>query len=92
LKAAQAAAAEPGSDAFKAIHQRHLEEGMREVLAGKKVMQQSLLDVTSLKAQLDEEFVNAQGRLATRTLTLAAATSALAFVMALVALVVAMLR
>jgi hypothetical protein len=65
---------------------------MREVLAGKKVMQQSLLDVTSLKAQLDEEFVNAQGRLATRTLTLAAATSALAFVMALVALVVAMLR
>jgi len=92
LKAAQAAAAEPGSDAFKAIHQLHLEEGMREVLAGKKVMQQSLLDATPLKAQLDEELVNAQGRLATRQLTLAAATSALAFVMALVALVVAMLR
>jgi SpoVK/Ycf46/Vps4 family AAA+-type ATPase len=92
LKAAQAAAAEPGSDAFKAIHQRHLEEGMREVLAGKKVMQQSLLDATPLKAQLDQELVSAQGRLATRTLTLAAATSALAFVMALVALVVAMLR
>ena len=92
LKAAQAAAAEPGSDAFKAIHQRHLEEGMREVRAGKKVMQQSLLDVTPLQAQLDEELVNAQGRLATRQLTLAAATSALAFVMALVALVVAMLR
>ena len=92
LKAAQAAAAEPGSDAFKAIHQRHLEEGMREVLAGKKVMQQSLLDATPLKAQLDEELTNAKGRLATRQLTLAAATSALAFVMALVALVVAMLR
>ena len=92
LKAAQAAAAEPGSDAFKAIHQRHLEEGIREVLAGKKVMQQSLLDATPLKAQLDEELVNAQDRLATRQLTLAAATSALAFVMALVALVVAMLR
>jgi len=92
LKAAQAAAAEPGSDAFKAIHQRHLEEGIREVLAGKKVMQQSLLDATPLKAQLDQELVSAQGRLATRTLTLAAATSALAFVMALVALVVAMLR
>jgi len=92
LKAAQAAAAEPGSDAFKAIHQRHLEEGMREVLAGKKVMQQSLLDVTPLKAQLDEELTNAKGLLATRQLTLAAATSALAFVMALVALVVAMLR
>jgi SpoVK/Ycf46/Vps4 family AAA+-type ATPase len=92
LKAAQAAAAETGSDAFKAIHQRHLEEGMREVSAGKKVMQQSLLDVTPLKVQLDENVANVHGHLATRTLTLAAATSVLAFVMALVALVVALLR
>ena len=42
LKAALAAASEPGNDAFKAIHQRHLEDGMREVIAGKRVMQQSL--------------------------------------------------
>jgi SpoVK/Ycf46/Vps4 family AAA+-type ATPase len=44
LKAAMAAASEPGGDASKAIHHRHLEEGIRDVLAGKRVMQQSLYD------------------------------------------------
>ena len=42
LKAAAAAAAEPGSDASRAIHQRHLEAGIQDVIAGKRVMQQSL--------------------------------------------------
>ncbi len=42
LKAAMMAASEPGPDAAKAIHQRHLDEGMREVLAGRRVMRQSL--------------------------------------------------
>jgi SpoVK/Ycf46/Vps4 family AAA+-type ATPase len=42
LKAALAAASENGVDSGKQIHQRHFEEGMREVLAGKRVMQQSL--------------------------------------------------
>ena len=42
LKAALAAAAEPGAPQDKAIGQRHLEEGIREVLAGKPVMQQSV--------------------------------------------------
>jgi SpoVK/Ycf46/Vps4 family AAA+-type ATPase len=42
LKAAQIASAEPGADASKRIHQRHFEQGMREVLAGGGVMQQSL--------------------------------------------------
>ena len=42
LKAAMAAASEPGGDALKAIHQRHLEAGIQDVLAGKRVMQQSL--------------------------------------------------
>jgi SpoVK/Ycf46/Vps4 family AAA+-type ATPase len=42
LKAAMAAASEPGGDALKAIHQRHLEAGIRDVLTGKRVMQQSL--------------------------------------------------
>ncbi len=44
LKAALAAAAEPGPDAQKRITQRHLDEGMRDVLAGKQVMKQSLFD------------------------------------------------
>src|SRR4026208_1736339 len=44
VEAALAAAGEPGSDMLKAIHQRHFEEGIREVLAGKKVMKQSLFE------------------------------------------------
>ena len=42
LKAAQMATMEPGPDGEKRIQQRHFEEGMREVLASKKVMEQSL--------------------------------------------------
>jgi len=42
LKAAQMATAEPGADAEKKIHHRHFEMGMQDVLAAKKVMDQSL--------------------------------------------------
>jgi SpoVK/Ycf46/Vps4 family AAA+-type ATPase len=42
LKAAAAAAAEPGSDAGKRIHQRHFERALDEVIAAKAVMRQSL--------------------------------------------------
>ena len=44
LKAAMAAAAETGTDSTKAIHQHHLEGGIREVLAAKQVMRQSLME------------------------------------------------
>ncbi|MDF2440811.1 MAG: hypothetical protein JWN98_1795 [Abditibacteriota bacterium] len=44
LKAAQIATSEPGPDAEKKIHQRHFEQAMQEVLAAKKVMEQSLFD------------------------------------------------
>ena len=42
LKAAMMAAGEPGPDASKSIHQRHLDGGMRDVLAAKRVMRQTL--------------------------------------------------
>jgi SpoVK/Ycf46/Vps4 family AAA+-type ATPase len=42
LKAAMAAASEPGSDRLKQLAQRHLEDGVRDVLAGKRVMNQLL--------------------------------------------------
>ena len=42
LKAALAAAAEPGPDSAKRIHQRHFEAGIADVIAGKRVMRQSL--------------------------------------------------
>ncbi len=44
LKAALAAAGEPGGKLTKLIHQRHLDEGIRDVIAGKRVMKQSLFD------------------------------------------------
>jgi hypothetical protein len=42
LKAALAAAAEPGADSAKRIHQHHFEASIEEVIAGKRVMRQSL--------------------------------------------------
>ena len=42
LKAATAAAMETSHGPTRAIHQRHLETGVQEVIAGKRVMQQSL--------------------------------------------------
>jgi hypothetical protein len=42
LKAAQAAIVEPGEDRDKRISQRHFAEAMDEVLAGKRVMDQSI--------------------------------------------------
>jgi SpoVK/Ycf46/Vps4 family AAA+-type ATPase len=50
LKAALAAAAEPGRDAAKMIHQRHFQEAMRDVIVGKKAMRQSLFDETPVLA------------------------------------------
>jgi hypothetical protein len=47
LKAAMAAAAEPGPDARKMIHQRHLEDGIREVMTARQVMRQSLFSADS---------------------------------------------
>ena len=47
LKAALDAACEPLRDTHKLIHQRHLEDGIRDVIAGKRVMKQSLFDETS---------------------------------------------
>ena len=47
LKAATAAALEPGTDAGRAIRQRHLEGGVQDVIAGKRVMQQSLFADTT---------------------------------------------
>ena len=46
LKAAQIATTEPGPDNEKRIHQRHFETGMRDVIAAKKVMEQSIYSET----------------------------------------------
>ena len=87
LKAALAAADTPGNDEFKAIHQHHFEAGMREVLAGKKVMQQSLFDV---QPALALDVLPWSARLAT---SLSATTmSLIALIVSLVALALAVAR
>lgn len=92
LKAALAAAAEPGEDADKRISHRHLDEAIREVLAGKQVMRQSILrDGTGAPGGP----LDALGAVETglrRHLTIATLTSGIAVVVAVIALLVALLR
>jgi SpoVK/Ycf46/Vps4 family AAA+-type ATPase len=81
IKAAVAAAAEPGADTVKRIHQRHLERGIDEVLAAKDVMQQSLFEAEA--AQPDPW---------RRVAMLAIGLAGTALIVALVAIGVAVLR
>jgi ATP-dependent Zn protease len=88
LKAALAAAAVHGSDAFKAIHQQHFEEGVREVIAGKRVMRQSLLDV---EPQLSRDLAPALSQ-GLSTSLLVSTVSVIALVVSVVALTIALVR
>jgi SpoVK/Ycf46/Vps4 family AAA+-type ATPase len=92
LKAALAAAAEPGRDAGKAIHQRHLDAGMRDVLAGKRVMKQSLLEDLAPPAADPLDVVRDIRTHLQRSLMPATILSACALVVAILALAVAMWR
>ena len=89
LKAAVAAAAEPGPDSAKRIHQRHFEAAIADVVAAGRVMQQSLFaDKESSEAGSRPLVGVATSRLLTYALTLAGA----ALVVALLALVLALLK
>jgi SpoVK/Ycf46/Vps4 family AAA+-type ATPase len=91
LKAAMAAAGETGNDAFKAISQRHLEEGVQEVIAAKRVMRQSLLEVEPSAHALARELLAPRGVTAlVPSLTMGA--SLLALLLAGIALAVALAR
>jgi SpoVK/Ycf46/Vps4 family AAA+-type ATPase len=91
LKAALAAAAEPGEDASKRITHRHLDAAMRDVLEGKRVMRQSILrDGASAGGPLEAlGIVEARLR---QLLTISALIGASALILSIVALVVALLR
>jgi SpoVK/Ycf46/Vps4 family AAA+-type ATPase len=80
LKAAMAAAMEPGPDSTKQIQQRHFETGIRAVMEGRRVMRQSLVP-----GGLDTPAANAAWQLPF-------ALSAAAVVVALTALLVAIVR
>src|SRR5687768_9689908 len=85
LKAALAAAMGSKHDTMKLIHQEHLEEGIKDVIAGKRVMQQSLFDHAPAKRLLPQAHLGPAAT--TQPATYALAFSALALVIAVIALI-----
>jgi SpoVK/Ycf46/Vps4 family AAA+-type ATPase len=85
LKAALAAAAQPGSDHRKRISQQHLEDGIRDVVAAKRVMRQSLFDDASAPDPVAAVLARVQHAAWTSVIVAGAA-----FVLALIAMVVAL--
>jgi SpoVK/Ycf46/Vps4 family AAA+-type ATPase len=89
LKAALAAAAEPIPDTAKKIHQRHFQTGIEQVLASKRVMQQSIFaepEAVMPEPDITPEFSAQTSQLLTYSL------SGAALLVALAALAVALLR
>jgi SpoVK/Ycf46/Vps4 family AAA+-type ATPase len=92
LKAALAAAAEPGPDSAKRIHQRHFEVSIEEVIAGKRVMRQSLFELDAPSAGDATLMASAAASHASRLFVYTAAGAGVALLIAVVALVVALLK
>jgi len=91
LKAALAAAAEPGSDAGKRIHQRHFEAGIEEVIASRRVMRQSLFSPDAM-SRSGETVAGHSGVSSMRLILYALAAAGAALVVAAIALIVALLK
>lgn len=91
LKAALAAAAEPVEDAAKRIYQRHFEQGAEQVLASRRVMQQSIFKPTepTVPAPPEQPVIGPPMSLAPSQL-LTYSVPLLALLIALVALVIAL--
>ena len=89
LKAALLAAAEPGPDSAKRIHQRHLETAITDVIAAGRVMRQSLFADDN---QPDAVSNLVAGVAASRLVTYALASAGAALIVAVVALTVALLK
>jgi SpoVK/Ycf46/Vps4 family AAA+-type ATPase len=90
LKAALAAAAEPVSDSSKQIRQHHFEAGIEEVIAGKRVMRQSLFADESLVPRQANLLGGAAASHASPVVIYTLTGAAL--LLALVALVVALIK
>jgi SpoVK/Ycf46/Vps4 family AAA+-type ATPase len=91
IKAAAAAAIEPGPESSKRIHQRHFEDAIQEVIAGRAVMQQSLFpgQTPSTEERLVAAVTAAEERWRGVAM-LAAATAGTALIVAIVAVILAM--
>jgi SpoVK/Ycf46/Vps4 family AAA+-type ATPase len=94
LKAALAAASEPGPDAAKMIHQRHLEAGIRDVLDGRRVMRQSLITPDKVPGTVPEglEAVGQMYATLHRGMLVASGLAAIAIAVAIAALAFALFR
>jgi len=92
LKAAMMAAAEPGPDVGKTIHQRHFEQGMRDVLAARQVMRQSLFETAGAGVEVPAEQIAPIVLALRRSVQLAAACGLVALVVAVIALLVVLVR
>jgi hypothetical protein len=90
LKVALAAAAEPGPDSAKRIHQHHFETSIEEVIAGKRLMRQSLF--ASEPVVLPEANLVASAMASHASPLLAYALAGAALLVALIALAVALLK
>jgi SpoVK/Ycf46/Vps4 family AAA+-type ATPase len=90
LKAALAAAAEPIPDPAKKIHQRHFQVGIEQVMASKRVMQQSIFGEPIVI--MPEPDVISPATASQASLLLAYGLSGAALLVALIALGVALLR
>ena len=90
LKAALAAAAEPIPDPAKKIHQRHFQAGIEQVMASKRVMQQSIFAEPTVGRPDPDAITPATASQA--SLLLAYGLSGAALLAALIALGVALLR
>jgi SpoVK/Ycf46/Vps4 family AAA+-type ATPase len=90
LKAALAAAAEPIPNSSKKIHQRHFEAGIEEVLASKRVMQQSIF--ADARVVMPEQDIIDPATASQASQLLTYGLSGAALLVALIALGVALLK
>jgi SpoVK/Ycf46/Vps4 family AAA+-type ATPase len=93
LKAAAAAATEPGPDVGKRIHQRHFVDALEEVIAAKSVMQQSLFsgDAVTQADPMVQALQQAEARWRT-TASIALGVAGAALLAAIVSLSVVLAR
>jgi hypothetical protein len=92
LKAALSAAARPGADSAKRIHQNDLVAGIESVLAGKQVMRQSVFADSAIDAAGPASIAEATAQHLSRLLAYAVGLAGLAFIVAVIALAIAALK
>lgn len=92
LKAALTAAARPGPDGAKGIHQHDLVAGIESVLAAKQVMRQSVFADGATDAASQGLLAEATAQHVSRLLGYAVGLAVLAFIVAVIALAIAAMK